>query len=355
MKKVNLAIIGFGFMGKVYTHAAKTLKDYFPDCVNVNLVALLVSENKSELEINLIKKRYGFKIITNDINHLLDNADIDAFYIASPNNLHFSQVQLAIQHNKHVLCDKPMGMNSEETKLMLDLANKNKKLVSNIVFQYRYLPAITEIKNMIDSNVLGEIIQFRFLYLHGSYIDPRPITWRLKKGTGGALVDLGPHIIDLVNFLLGDFKINFCKKKNKIINRDVDDAVWMLCETDNSADGYIELSRVSTGSLDDLRIEIHGVNGSVKWNLEDLNYFYFFEKNSKFSGYKKVPAFNNPNDNSDFPPPKVSSGWLKGHVNCLYHFVKEISDKKFNNPHVAKFEHGHFVQQKIDKLNYESN
>ena len=86
-----------------------------------------------------------------------------------------------------------------------------------------------------------------------------------------------------------------------------------------------------------------------------MNYFEYFSKDSDFTGYKKIPSFTNELDNSDFPPPKVSSGWLMAHTHCLYSFVKEISDKKFNNQINAKFIDGHSVQQVLEKMNNNGN
>jgi predicted dehydrogenase len=350
MKKINLAVLGYGFMGKVYTHASKALNDYYPDIPNVEVTSVLVSPSKSDEEIYNLKNRYGFKLVTRNYSDLLNDPSIDAFYIASPNNFHYNHVKLAIEHNKHILCEKPMGITIDETKELLALSKKKKNLVANMVFEYRFIPAISYLKKIIQSGSIGDIIQFRIMYLHGSYVDARPITWRLKQGTGGALVDLGPHVIDLVHFLLGDFKINSFKKKTKMPNREVDDIAWILCETENNADGYIEVSRLSTGSMDDLRLEIHGTNGSLKWNLEDLNNFYYFSKDSEFNGYKQVPCYTNLEDNSDFPPPKVTAGWLTAHIHCLYHFVKEIADDNYKNKSIAKFEDGHFVQSILDSL-----
>jgi len=351
MNKINIAIIGFGFMGKVYNSAVKTLNDYYPDIPEIQISSILVSKNKSIKDIDGLKKRYGFSLITSNIEELLNDPTIDAFYIASPNNFHFEQVKLALQNDKHVLCEKPMGMNIFETKEMLKMSINKPNLVCNMVFEYRYIPAISEIRKIIASNKLGKILQFRIMYLHGSYINKRPITWRLKEGTGGALVDLGPHVLDLTKFLLGPFKINSYKKIKKMPNRVVDDMAFILCETENNADGYIEVSRISTGSVDDLRIEIHGTKGAVNWSLENLNYFKLFLKDEDYEGYKLIPSFNNKEDKSDFPPPKVSNGWLMAHTHCLYNFIKEISKKDFKDERTAKFSDGHYVQSVIDKFN----
>ncbi|MDB2495126.1 Gfo/Idh/MocA family oxidoreductase [Flavobacteriaceae bacterium] len=351
MKKINIAILGYGFMGKVYNHAIKSLNDFYPDIPRVEITSILVSERKPKSEIEYLKNRYGFKVVTSKIQDLLEDSNIDAFYIATPNNHHFNHVKLALKYNKHVLCEKPMGLSTEETSKMLEYASNKSNLISNMVFEYRYIPAISMIKNLIDNDSLGKILQFRIMYLHGSYINERPKTWRLEKGTGGALVDLGPHVLDLAKFLLGPYNINSSKKIIKMPNREVDDMSFMLCETKDKADGYIEVSRLSTGSVDDLRIEIHGTKGAVNWSLENLNYFNFFLKDNNYEGYKSIASYNNNNDNSDFPPPKVSNGWIMAHTHCLYNFIKEISDRDFTDKRTAKFIDGHYVQSKIEKIN----
>lgn len=348
-KTINLAILGSGFMGRVYMNAAESLKHYYPDSPNVNIHSVLVSKRKSNEEISEIKKRFKIDNVTSDYEDILNNSNIDAIYVATPNDLHCEQVCLAIKKGKHVLCEKPMSMTIEESKKMMNYSDQNPTIIANMVFEYRYIPAITQIKKIIDSGKIGKIIQFRAFYLHGSYINKRPLTWRLKKGTGGALVDLGPHVLDLISFLIGDVKISHMKTAKKMPNREVDDIAWLLCDA-NNADGTIEVSRVSNGSVDELKLEIHGTKGAVKWNLEELNYFYLFTNESNFSGYKKVPYFVDKDDNSDFPPPKVTSGWLNAHTHCLYHFVKEINNKNYKNKAIAKFSDGLKVQKLLNQI-----
>ena len=123
MKKFNIAILGFGFMGKVYNYASKIINNYYPNTPELVNNHLLVSERKNDADIDSIKKRYGIKNVTSDINDLLKNDEIDAFYIATPNNLHFQQVKQILEHDKHILCDKPIATSLNESKQMLDLAN----------------------------------------------------------------------------------------------------------------------------------------------------------------------------------------------------------------------------------------
>ncbi len=353
MKNINIAIFGFGFMGKTYLHASKVINDFYPDAPTINVKKILVSNNKSDKDRKSIEARYNL-VVTSNIDEILSDSSIKAVYIGTPNNFHLEHFRKVIKSKKHILCDKPLGVDSIETKKMLDLAKNNESLIANVVFQYRFIPAISKIKSMIDDGDLGKILKFRIAYLHGSYVDNRPITWRLKDKTGGALVDLGPHVLDIAYYLFGKFNVTDKKIKTKIKNRTVDDFAWVFCETiKDCADGFIEVSRVSTGCIDELRLEIHGESGSVKWNLEDLNFFKFFNKKSQVNGYTRLPAFFDKNSNSDFPPPKVTSGWLRAHINCLYYFVNQVSDKTKISDKIAKISDGHYIQTLIDNIKNE--
>ena len=349
MKTINLAVLGSGFMCKVYLNATESLKHYYPDAPDVRVTSLLVSKRKTKSEISEIKNRYKIDNITSNFENIINDKNIHAIYVATPNDIHYEQVCLAIKNGKHVLCEKPMSMTLEESKIMLNLSNQNPNIIANMVFEYRYIPAITKIREIIDLDMIGEIIQFRAFYLHGSYVNERPITWRLKTGTGGASVDLAPHLLDLLSYLIGNVKISHFKKVKKMPNREVDDVAWILCKA-KDADGSVEVSRISNGSVDELRLEIHGTKGAVKWSLEELNYYHLFLNESESSGYTKVPCFIDENDNSDFPPPKVTSGWLNAHTHCLYHFVKEIAEKDYSNIAIAKFNDGFKVQKLLNKL-----
>ena len=349
MRKINLAILGSGFMSKVYLRAADCLKHYYPDSPIVRVKSLLVSKRTTQEEIDKIRKRYNIEIITKEYKDILSDDEIDAIYIATPNNFHHEQACSAIKNSKHVLCEKPISKTLMEAEEMLTCSNQNPNIIANMVFEYRYIPSIIKIKKIIDSQQIGDIIQFRAVYLHGSYIIERPLTWRLQKGTGGAFVDLSPHLFDLISFLIGEIKVSNIKAEKKMPNRRVDDVAWASCQAKN-AHGTIEVSRVSTGTVDELRLEIHGTKGAIKWNLEELNYFYMFLTSEKESGFKKIPHFTNLDDSSDFPPPKVTSGWLDSHIHCLYHFVKKISDKEYLNDYIARFEDGYNVQKILEKL-----
>lgn len=347
MRDINLAILGFGFMGRVYAYAASSLKHFYPNAPHINIENVLVSKNT---EPNCLLSRYRFNNVTNNFDEILNDSSIDAVYVALPNNLHLNHVAPAIESGKHVLCEKPLEINLEKTSEMLLSANNNLSIVTQSVFEYRFLPAVSYIKKLIDEQRLGKVLQFRICYLHGSYAEERPMSWRLTEGIGGALLDLGPHIIDLALYLLGPIKTVDGRLSAKYPSRGVDDIARILCETENGADGYIEASRLSVGSIDELRIEIHGDQGAVKWNLESMNFVHHYDKKSSPSGYKIIPVFKNFEDGSDFPPEKVSSDWLRPHLNCLYSFARSIADETFFDQRCATFTDGFNAQKIIEEI-----
>jgi predicted dehydrogenase len=193
---------------------------------------------------------------------------------------------------------------------------------------------------------LGRIYGFRGVYLHAGYLDPqRPITWRLdrNKGGGGALVDLGSHVIDLLRFLVGDFtevtaqtetfirERPLAKDPSKMAPVEVDDVVVMTVRTAGGAVGTVEASRFATGANDELRFEIHGEKGALRFNLEDPNFLEFYDQTAPGGahggsrGFTRIETVQRYEPPSAFPGPKFAIGWLRGHMHCLWSFLDAIA------------------------------
>ena len=150
MRDVNLAILGFGFMGRVYAYAADSLKHFYPNAPNVHISSVLVSDKTDQLAL---KKRYNFDSVTTDYDTILNNDQINAVYVALPNDQHAAHVIPALKAGKNVLCEKPLEVSLDKTRDIVGVAKSNSSLVASAVFEYRFLPAIAFIKNTIETAV----------------------------------------------------------------------------------------------------------------------------------------------------------------------------------------------------------
>jgi len=355
-KLMKIGVIGFGFMGKAFAHSLSSINHYYKKYIpNIEIAGVVTSSLESSRAIDL--KRYNITKTYSDTNQLLENEEIESIYIATPNILHYDQVLAAIEAKKNILCDKPLSINPEQSKKIIESQRSDK--IYQMMFEYRNFPAIREIKSLIEKNKIGDIINFKASYLHGSYLDlRRPMSWRTREG-GGSVSDLAPHIIDLCNFLVGDivnltgFKRNIIPKRpitknSKMLeNVTVDDYASCLCETKKGITGILDVSRLSMGSIDELTLTISGTKGSLKWNLEDLNFY----KHLTNDGSKKVFAVNNFHNLIDFPPPKVSNGWLRAHTHCVYQYISRVNNIKLPKKeleYIPSFEDGHKVQTSLN-------
>jgi predicted dehydrogenase len=202
MKKVNLGIIGLGYIGKI--HLRHSLK-----VPNINLVAV------SDLSRKALKEAKNAGIQQTFINyeHLLKESDIDGVIVALPTHLHLQCVKQAAEANKHIFLEKPIAPNLKEAKEIVTKAQKNSvKLM--IGYPLRFDKAFQELKTKIESGILGdiEIAHANFLssgpFFHRTENDtplPVPEWWFNKEMTGGgALIDLGCHLINPLRWYFGE-------------------------------------------------------------------------------------------------------------------------------------------------------
>jgi predicted dehydrogenase len=133
------------------------------------------------------------------------------FEVCTPNYNHKDIIIEALNAGKHINCEKPLAMNLTEAKEILDTANAHPELVSQMCFEYRYLPPAMRAKQLIDKGFLGRIYSARVIYLHAGNSDKPSYVLKIQRNTAAAVhhMTLPPHIIDLTRFLLGDFERNF--------------------------------------------------------------------------------------------------------------------------------------------------
>jgi len=280
-------------------------------------------------------KRYGYQHAYTDWRDLISNPDIQLFDNGGPNDAHAEPCIAAAQAGKHILCEKPLARTAEESKTMLDAVTKA-GVKHMVAFNYRFVPAIRQIRKLIDSGLLGKIYHFRAVYLQ-EWIMPHynmPMIWRLQKKVAGsgALGDLGAHIIDLARYLVGDVRSVSGMTRTFIEERpwgdgtmgkvDVDDAFTALLDFENGALGTVEATRFAAGRKNGQRIEINAEKASIVFNLERLNeleVYWVGDQPKETQGFRNVLV-------SESFHPWWENWWPQGHMIGWEHtFVHEIT------------------------------
>lgn len=355
--EIGVGMLGYAFMGKAHANAFRTIPYmiYPPPAVPV----MVAVSGRNEEACSNAAKRFGYKRYYTDWRDMLADDEVQLLDNGGPNNVHAEPSIMAAEAGKHVLCEKPLARTPEESKMMLEAVQKA-GIKHMVAFNYRFVPAIRQIRNLIDSGALGQIYHWRAVYLQ-EWIMPHygtPKIWRLDKSVAGsgALGDLGTHIIDLAHYLVGDIKSvagmskTFIKERDidgqdGTWNVDVDDAFVSAVEFANGAVGTLEATRFAGGRKNYNCFEINAENGSIRFNLERMNEMEVFWVGSE---PKETQGFTNVLVSEGYHP-WWENWWPQGHmigwehtfVHEITHLLDCIANDKEVGPHGATFEDGY--------------
>ena len=359
---MNIGLIGFGFMGKTHTYAINNLGLYYDDAAPDAVVAG-VCTSKKETATDAAR-RYRIPLATTDEDALITSPDIDVIDVCTPNSLHYSTVKKALEHKKHVYCEKPLAVTYAQARELSELAEKQ-GVVAQVVFNYRFMGGVQRAKQLLDEGRLGRILSFRFSYRHDSCLYPqKPAGWKqdAREG-GGVLHDLGSHAVDLCHYLLGEFaevsgraQIAFPTR----IGRDgspwqtnAEEAFYMTAALKSGAVGTVEASKLDHGTNDGLSFEIFGERGAITYSLMQPNYLRFYDGERAsgelggergFTDLECVGRFAAPGGR--FPAIKAPTGWLMGHVGSMFAFLDAVQNGKKASP---SFDEGAYTQYVLDR------
>lgn len=341
--KLNIGLIGFGFIGKLHAKAYESIPYAFPEpAVTARISAILRQNPGKDAEF---LHTLGDPLVTASSSDFYTQP-LDAVDICSPNVFHREQVLEAIKNGKHIYCEKPLGFNLQYAREMVAAANQT-NLITHCAFMMRYIPAVRQMKAVMENGGIGQPLHFRAYMNHGGYIDAlRPMTWRLRytMAGGGALADLGIHLLDLFQFLLGKMAWVQCQTRTFVPQRpsakgssqmekvDVDDWALVQLGLPNDACGTVEVTRVAAGAGEESGLEIHGSLGSLKMDIghpEQLKY-YDVKRKQWIDGKLEFPPATGLRPLEDiWPPSKQSMGYmLNAHLACCYDFLQCIQEQK---------------------------
>lgn len=353
MKRYRVGIIGFGFMGRVHAYGHLNLPLFYdPPPLDAKITHVCDARpGAAQAGAALFDAT-----CVSDFRQITENPDIDIVHVCTPNHLHAEALLSAMAHAKHIYCDKPLVATAAQAD-QVESALPGYRATAQLALQSRFFPATMRAKQLVRAGFLGRPLAFRACYLHSGSADPKaPLNWKLSAAAGGGVIaDLGSHVLDLVYFLLGEFnqvlaatQIAYPQRPSaddpaRMVPVDAEDSVLVLARMKNGAVGTIEATKLATGAEDELRIEIHGAAGAIRFNTMDPHYLETYDMTvpdqpmGGSRGWTRIAAGQRyPAPAAAFPGPKFAIGWLRAHLACLAGFLSCVAAGRPGDPDLAQ-------------------
>jgi len=345
--RLNVAMIGSGFIGKVHSNAFRQVGHFFDTPYDVRL-HVICGRDRAKLEA--AASRWGWSEIETDWQKVIARKDIDAVDIAVPNALHSVIAIAAAEAGKIVLCEKPLAASLEEAERMTRAVQRRPNMVW---FNFRRVPAIVFAKQLITEGRIGQTFHYRALYLNQSGNDPaKANTWRYKKSDAGmgAAGDLLSHSIDIALYLNGPIRELSAMMHTFAPGRDVDDATLLMARFANGSIGTFEATRYGVGCQNRNTLEVNGSKGMLSFTLDEMNQLDFFDATEAVNLQGRCSIAVTGVDH-----PYGKNFWKPGHVLGYEHpFIATLAD--FLNsiarqePFHVNFEDALAVQRILDGI-----
>ncbi|MER3514956.1 MAG: dehydrogenase [Chloroflexota bacterium] len=357
---IPIGIVGTKFMGRAHSHAFIDMPHFFDVPLRPVLRAAC---GRNPAELQAFAQRFGWQTTETDWRRLVARDDIELVDICTSNATHMPIAVAAAQAGKHILCEKPLALNADEARRMLDAA-REAGVCHMVAFNYRRVPAIALAKQWIEQEKIGRIYHFNAVYYQDWLVDPdSPFTWRhdVREAGSGAHGDLNAHIVDLARYLVGEIEAVSGAQETFIKERPfrdqagkgqvtVDDATLFLARFHNGALGCFQATRLATGRKNFLRLEVFGSEGALRFDLEHLNELGFYSRADPplEQGFRTIsvtaPAH-----------PYLEAWWPPGYILGWEHtFIHEIRDLLIaidrREPATPDFYDGLRCQQVLDAV-----
>jgi predicted dehydrogenase len=338
-KTLRVGLIGYRFMGKAHSNAWRQAPKFFNLKANVELHTIC---GRDSAGVQAARAQLGWQHATTDWQEIVESPLIDIVDIVTPTFMHAEMAVGAVKNGKHVLCEKPLGLDLKQCEQMFAAASKA-KVVHMVCHNYRRIPAIALAKRMIAEGALGRIYHFRARYAQDRLADPDfPLSWQLQKETSGSGVhsDINSHIIDLARYLVGEFQevcgiVNtfiperpmadsLAKGQKKMGKVTAPDSAMFLGRMEGGVLANLEATRYALGRKNKIEIEINGSKGSLYFDFEDMNKLKFYNGGDPADrrGFREILVTER-----DGIHPYVANWWPPGHgIGYEHTFVHAVAD-----------------------------
>jgi predicted dehydrogenase len=346
MSSINVALIGYAFMGKAHSNAWRQVGPMLSPRLTPRMKVIV---GRSKPAVARAARQFGWEKAATDWREVVRRPDIDLVDICTPGDSHAEIAIAAARAGKAVFCEKPLANSVRDAERMLAAVTKA-GVPHMICHNYRRVPAVMLARQIIAEGRLGEVRHFRGAYLQDWITNPAfPLVWRLdrRRAGSGALGDIAAHVVDLARFLVGEIAEvsgdlrTFVKTRplpGRPENRGrvtVDDAAAAVVRFANGAMGTIEATRMATGRKNHNRFEINGSKGSLAFDLERLNELELYLESDapKLRGFRRilVTESSHPFIKAWWPPGHVI-GWEHTFTHAMYDLLEAIADDQVPEP-----------------------
>jgi len=368
-QSIGVGVAGTGFIGPAHVEGLRR------NGVRVLGLAEINEERARQKAAEMgIPRSYG------SLEAMLDDPEIDVVHLATPNYLHYPHAKAALLAGKHVVCEKPLAMNTKETAELVQLAAE-RRLVNAVNHNIRMYPLVQQARSLVQSGELGELFILQGSYLQDWLLLPTDWNWRLEPDLGGtlrAVGDIGTHWLDLITFITGlhieavyaDFKtFHPIRKKparpvetftGKILQPSdyidqpihTEDYATILLHFENGACGVLTVSQVSSGRKNRLFYEINGSKSSLAWDSERPNELWIGHRSDPNQILMKDPSLLS-------PEARAVTSYPGGHNEGFPDTFKQLCAKVYNyilagdtsrTPDFPTFADGHYELQLCEAI-----
>ncbi|MCB1378282.1 MAG: Gfo/Idh/MocA family oxidoreductase, partial [Alphaproteobacteria bacterium] len=297
-------------------------------------------------------RQFGFARSTADWRELVADAKVEAVVIASPQETHKEIALAAFAHGKHVFCEKPLGLGTADTGIMVDAAWRS-GLVHMTGFNYIRTPASQLARQIIAAGEIGDVTWFRGEHTEDFCADPmQPASWRTRGRPNGNMGDLSPHIINAALALMGPIE-SLCADIETVHKTrpspsgpetvSNDDQAHIMCRFANGVMGHLFISRIATGRKMGYAYDIYGTRGAIRFDQEDQNALWLYKVDGPVGrqGFTKIlTGPEHPDYKAFCLGPGHGTGYQDQIVIEARDFLEAIATGK---PRWPTFEDGHMV------------
>ncbi|KRV48030.1 dehydrogenase [Wenjunlia vitaminophila] len=354
---LGVGMVGYAFMGAAHSQGWRTASRVFDLPLRPVMAAIC---GRDATAVRSAAHRHGWAAAETDWRALVARDDVQLVDICTPGDSHAEIALAALAAGKHVLCEKPLANSVAEAEAMAEAAAEARArgVVAMVGFNYRRVPALAYARELVRRGRIGTLRHVRAAYLQDWLSDPEaPMVWRLRReqAGSGALGDLGAHIVDLAQFLVGEPLTGVSALTETFVHTrplpagtsgplssgagdrapaepggaraprgqvTVDDAALFTGRFASGALASFEATRFATGRKNALRIELNGERGSLAFDLERLNELEFHDQTQPVAdaGFRRILV-------TESEHPYLEAWWPPGHGLGYEHtFVHQARD-----------------------------